>query len=103
MFNGHASASAMFEHELNEYKSVAVSRVIHDFYDSDAKRGFYGGGGMDMRFVQYPVGFGLRGLPQDAPKWGHDYKAMLRERFTHSVNASGHTTSLPVESNTHLA
>lgn len=100
MFNGHASASAVFEHELNEFKSVAVSRVIHDFYDSDAKRGFYGGGGMDMRFVQYPVGFGLRGLPQDAPKWGHEYKAMLRERFTHSVNASGHTTSLPVESNT---
>src|SRR6266496_4566274 len=51
MFNGHAQASALFEHPLNEFKSVPVSRVIHDFYDSDPKRGFYGGGGMDMRFV----------------------------------------------------
>ena len=99
MFNGHAQSAAVFEHPLNEFKSVAVSRVIHDFYDSDAKRGFYGGGGMDMRFVSYPVGFGTRGLPQDAPKWGHDYKAMLRENFTRTVHAVGHTTSLPVETN----
>jgi len=99
MFNGHAQASALFEHELNEFKSVAVSRVIHDFYDSDPKRGFYGGGGIDMRFVSYPVGFGLRGLPQDAPTWGHEYKLMLKDHFARRVNASGHTTSLPVETN----
>jgi len=99
MFNGHASAQGLFEHPLNEFKSVAVSRVIHDFYDSDPKRGFYGGGGMDMRFVSYPVGFGLRGLPQDAPTWGREYKTMLREHFAHRANVSGHTTSLPVETN----
>jgi choline dehydrogenase-like flavoprotein len=99
MFNGHAQASALFEHPLNEFKSVAVSRVIHDFYDSDPKRGFYGGGGMDMRFVSYPMNFALRGLPPDAPRWGPKYKAMLRENYTRTVNASGHTTSLPVETN----
>ncbi|MEK6288001.1 MAG: GMC family oxidoreductase [Acidobacteriota bacterium] len=99
MFNGHASASALFEHPLNEFKSVAVSRVIHDFYDSDPKRGFYGGGGMDMRFVSYPVGFPLRNLPPDAPTWGREYKALLKEHYTRTVNAVGHTTSLPVETN----
>jgi choline dehydrogenase-like flavoprotein len=99
MFNGHARASGLFEHPLNEFKSVAVSRVIHDFYDSDPKRGFYGGGGMDMRFVSYPMGFALGGLPPDAPRWGSQYKAMLREHFTRTVHASGHTTSLPVETN----
>jgi choline dehydrogenase-like flavoprotein len=99
MFNGHAQSSALFEHPLNEFKSVAVSRVIHDFYDSDPKRGFYGGGGMDLRFVSYPMTFGLRGLPQDAPKWGHEYKTLLKERFTHTIHASGHTTSLPLETN----
>jgi choline dehydrogenase-like flavoprotein len=99
MFNGHAQASAVFEHTLNEFKSVAVSRVIHDFYDSDPKRGFYGGGGMDLRFVSYPMGFALRGLPPDAPKWGREYKAMLREHYTRTVHANGHTTSLPVETN----
>ncbi|HEU4391262.1 MAG TPA: GMC family oxidoreductase [Blastocatellia bacterium] len=100
MFNGHASATALFEHPLNEFKSVAVSRVIHDFYDSDPKRGHYGGGGIDTRFVAYPIGFALRGLPAELPRWGADYKAVLREHYTRSLNASGHTTSLPVESNT---
>lgn len=99
MFNGHARASALFEQPLNEFKSVAVSRVIHDFYDSDPKRGFYGGGGMDLRFVSYPIGFALGGLPPDAPRWGPQYKALLREHFTRTVHASGHTTSLPVETN----
>ena len=26
----------MFEHQLNEFKSVQCSRVVHDFYDSEA-------------------------------------------------------------------
>src|ERR1700686_4636593 len=46
MFNQGASAHAVFEHELNEYKSVQVTRILHDFNDSDPKRGFYGGGGI---------------------------------------------------------
>ncbi len=39
MFNGHANAGGVFEHQLNEFKSVAVSRIIHDFYNADPKRG----------------------------------------------------------------
>ena len=45
MFNYAARALGVFEHELNEYKSVQVTRIVHDFYDSDPKRGHYGGGG----------------------------------------------------------
>jgi len=41
--------NALFEHELNEFKSAQVTRVVHDWYDSDPKRGFYGGGGIDSR------------------------------------------------------
>lgn len=99
MFNGHASAGGVFEHPLNEFKSVVVSRIIHDFYDSDPKRGFYGGGGLDARFDYFPISFGLRGLPPDAPRWGLEYKSLLREYFTRTMFATGHTTSLPVETN----
>jgi choline dehydrogenase-like flavoprotein len=35
MFNYTARATGVFEHELNEYKSVQVTRILHDFYDSD--------------------------------------------------------------------
>jgi len=51
MFNTYAEVHAIFEHELNEYKSVQVTRVVHDFYDSDPRRGFYGGGGFDSRIA----------------------------------------------------
>lgn len=99
MFNCHPSARGLFEHPLNEFKSVAVSRVIHDFYDSDPKRGFYGGGGLDLRFSSYPIGFALRAGPRDGPRWGSQFKAILKEQYTHSVTALAHVTSLPVETN----
>jgi choline dehydrogenase-like flavoprotein len=99
MFNGGAAAGGVFERQLNEYKSVVVTRIIHDFYDSDPKRGFYGGGGIDARCDFYPIGFALGGLPQDAPLWGSAYKAILKQYFTRTMYVISHTTSLPVESN----
>ena len=35
MFEATAGALGKFEYPLNEYKSVQVTRVLHDFYDSD--------------------------------------------------------------------
>jgi len=99
MFNGGASAGGLFEHPLNEYKSVVVTRVIHDFYNSDPARGFYGGGGIDTRMGRAPIGFGLSGLPKDAPTWGSEYKRMLRDYYTRTTFATGHTTSLPLATN----
>jgi choline dehydrogenase-like flavoprotein len=99
MYNAHGSAQAQFEHPLNEYKSIQVTRILHDFYDADPRRGFYGGGGLDGRMVPGPVLFGLFGLPPDAPAWGAEYKRLLRHEFTRSMEVLGSTTSLPVESN----
>ncbi|HEY6330279.1 MAG TPA: GMC family oxidoreductase [Blastocatellia bacterium] len=99
MFNGGAAAGGLFEHPLNEYKSVVVSRIIHDFYLSDPARGCYGGGGIDMRSGRAPISFGMSGLPPDAPKWGLEYKRMLAQYFTHTTNSTAHTTSLPVWTN----
>lgn len=97
MFNYSARTSAVFEHELNEYKSVQVTRVLHDFYDSDPKRGFYGGGGIDARIGPQPAVWAHR-LQDEGPSWGAEYKARLAE-FPRSMILSGHGTSLPVESN----
>jgi choline dehydrogenase-like flavoprotein len=87
----------VFEHELNEYKSVQVTRVVHDFYDSDPRRGFYGGGGIDARIGRQPTGWALASSG-DLPKWGPEYKARL-EAFPRSMVCAGHTTSLPLETN----
>ena len=49
MHNAHSAANGVFEQPLNDYKGVQVTRIIHDFYETDEKRGFYGGGGIDAR------------------------------------------------------
>jgi choline dehydrogenase-like flavoprotein len=99
MVNGLSFAGGLFEEPLNEYKSVECTRIVHDFYDADPRRGFYGGGGIDARLGYFPILYALGGLPPDAPTWGRDYKRMLGEYFTRSLYLNGHTTSLPVATN----
>lgn len=99
MWDNGSFVSAVFEHPLNEYKSVQVTRVIHDYYAADPKRGFYGGGGIDARFDFYPAGFALFGMPPDAPKWGSEYKRLMGSYFTRTMSQLAHATSLPVEKN----
>jgi choline dehydrogenase-like flavoprotein len=99
MWDNGPFASALFEHPLNEFKSVQVTRLIHDYYGADPKRGFYGGGAIDARFDFYPAGFALLGMPDDAPKWGADYKKMIGTYFTRTMSLLAHSTSLPVEKN----
>ena len=101
MANGHSLANAFFDEPLNEHKSVQVTRIIHDFYENDPKRGFYGGGGIDARaFIQgSPVLFAETGLPPDAPRWGKAHKDLLRQNFTRRLALLNSTTSLAQESN----
>lgn len=99
MLESQSEAGGLFEHPMNEYKSVQVTRVMHDFYDSDPKRGFYGGGGIDARFDFYPISFALNGMPLDAPQWGSDFKAALAEYFNHTLTLLSHSTTLPLETN----
>ncbi len=99
MFNGNASTAGVFERPLNDWKSVMVTRMIWDYYDSDPQRGFYGGGGLDSRYWGYPLFFAMSGLPRDAPTWGPEFKRLLRNNYSRTMNTDVHTTSLPVESN----
>jgi choline dehydrogenase-like flavoprotein len=95
MWDTGGLAMGLFEHPLNEYKGIQVTRVIHDYYKADPKRGFYGGAGIDARFNYYPANFALQGMPPDAPKWGAEYKKMLSTYFTHTMTTLGHVSSLP--------
>ena len=99
MFNTYFGVHAQFEHPLNEYKSVQNTRMVHDFYDTDPKRGFCGGGGIDARFGDYPISFALDGLPPEAPKWGEGFARELAQQFTRTMFFATHGTSLPMESN----
>jgi len=99
MPNSNVVACGVFDEPLNDYKGFAVSRVMHDFYELDPKLGFHGGGGLDARYDFTPIAAALNGLPPDAPKWGADFKKMLRHNFTRTFEVFCHGTSLPVETN----
>ena len=99
MFNTYYGVNAQLDHPLNEHKSVQNSRILLDFYESDPKRGYYGGGGIDARFGKYPITFALGGLPPGSPTWGEGYARALAEQYTHSMFFGCHGTSLPVEAN----
>jgi choline dehydrogenase-like flavoprotein len=99
MWDNGGFAMGLFEHPLNEYKGIQVTRVIHDYYRADPKRGFYGGAGLDARFNYYPASFALHGMPPDVPKWGSEYKKMLGTHFNHTMTVLAHTSSLAQERN----
>lgn len=99
MVDTGVSVTALFEEPLNDYKGATVSRVLHDYYDSDAKRGFYGGGGIDARFDWSPIQFALGALPPDVPRWGEGFRAALARYFPRTMRLMAHSTCLPVETN----
>jgi choline dehydrogenase-like flavoprotein len=91
MFNGGATIAGEYEHQLNEYKSAEVTRLVMDWYDSDPRRGFYGGGGIDARFNgAYPIGFASQDPRRGS--WGEGYRSGRRTR-TRGRHPYSHTTS----------
>jgi choline dehydrogenase-like flavoprotein len=99
MWDTGSSSCGLFEHPLNEFKGIQVTRLIHDYYAADPRRGFYGGGAIDARFDFYPAGFALEGLPDDIPTWGLEYKKAVGQYFTRTMTLLSHATSLPLEQN----
>jgi len=100
MFNSNAVVTGVYEHPLNDYKGYCVSRVLHDFYELDAQKvGFCGGGGLDARYDFTPISFAFAGVAPDTPRWGKDFKATLAHNFTRTMEVFCHGTSLPVENN----
>jgi choline dehydrogenase-like flavoprotein len=100
MFNTNPTAWAIFEQPLNEHKSVQVTRIVHDFYNTDPKRGFYGGGGLDGRQYFGPLLYALFLNEPGKPTWGAEWKKWFHESFTRTMCINGHTTSLALETNT---
>ena len=100
MFNGNNGATGVFAHELNDWKSVQATRVLWDFYETDPKRGYYGGGGLDGRFGPLgPVNAALTATAPDAPRWGAPFARAVRHSYSRRMDVFTHSTSLPVADN----
>lgn len=101
MGNGHSVIHATFPQELNDWKSIQVSRIVHDYYENDPQRGFFGGGGMDARPLvnATPILHAMTMSMGAPPKWGAGFKRELVHAFNHHMGILSSTTSLPVASN----
>jgi choline dehydrogenase-like flavoprotein len=99
MFDFDAYALGLFEHEVNDHKSIVVTRVLHDFYRSDPKRGFYGGAGLDSRMDFTQAAFASFVLPADTPQWGAQWKRAVGESYTRTSGIMGHCSCLSREQN----
>jgi choline dehydrogenase-like flavoprotein len=101
MLNAHAFVTGVFERQLNDYKGVQVTRIVHDLYESDPKRGFYGGGGFDARpfLGATPILFGMIAQNPARPQWGAEFKDRLANNFTRQMTITCNGTSLPLDSN----
>jgi choline dehydrogenase-like flavoprotein len=101
MFNIHSVATGVFAEPLNDYKGVQVSRMSHQFYETDEKRGYFGGGGIDTRplFAASPIWHTQFGVPPGDRQWGAKYKDDLAYNFTRQMWVVTGATSLPVDSN----
>ena len=75
--------------------------MIHDFYESDPERAYYGGGGISARplFGATPINFADFSKPPGVPRWGAAFKDMLASNFNHQMSMACSTTSLPLDSN----
>ena len=78
-----------------------MTRIVHDFYESDPQRGFYGGGGIDARplLSATPIMHALYGMPPDTPRWGREFKEQVAHSFTRHMSIIGNTTSLALDRN----
>ncbi len=101
MFNAHSVGDGVFDQPLNDYKGAHVSRIIHEFYETDEKRGFYGGGGIDSRplWSATPILHALKGMPPDVRRWGKAFKDEIAHNFTRQMSIVGSTTSLALDRN----
>ena len=101
MLNAHANVTGVFERRLNDYKGVQVTRIVHDLYESDPKRGFYGGGGYDARpfLAATPILYSMASQNPDKPSWGAEFKDRLAHNFTRQMSILVNATSLALDRN----
>ncbi len=101
MGNGHSVSHAIFPEPVNDWKSIQVTRIIHDFYETDPQRGHYGGGGIDARPLinATPVMHALTLSGGAVPRWGREFRREVDFGFGHHVGVLGSTTSVPLERN----
>lgn len=89
---------AVFPELVEGQKGTSSTRVLHDFYQTDSRRGFIRGGFIHPRaHGGDPIELALR--PIHGTRWGLEHKQSMRETWGHYLHSHCTGESLPVENN----
>ena len=89
---------AIFPEPLDGHQGAPSTRVLHDFYPTDARRGFIRGGFMHPRaHGGDPIEYALRDI--HGARWGLKHKESMRSTWRYYLHSHCTGESLPVESN----
>jgi hypothetical protein len=96
MMNAHANVQAVFEHQLNDYKGVQATQIVHDLYESYPARGYYGHGEQQryLTFTCGPIALLARGSVFKQPSDGAARFPCCLKRHRLSSNSLRSTTGL---------
>lgn len=89
---------AIFPEPLDGHQGAPSTRVLHDFYPTDARRGFIRGGFMHPRaHGGEPIDYALRDI--HGTRWGLKHKESMRSTWRYYLHSHCTGESLPDESN----
>jgi len=84
MFHPVAEVGGVFAEELDSYKGpIGNCLFSHEFYETDLRRGFVRGYGMQVTRQSGPMNTALGGITGQRIPWGRDHHRIFAERFKH--------------------
>lgn len=101
MFHPYAAISGIFEQPLNGRRGpVGCSLWSHEFYETDASRGFVRGYSYEAIRGLGPAMTALSGMVQGLVPWGRDHHRAFARLYNHTASLVAITEDLPEETNT---
>jgi choline dehydrogenase-like flavoprotein len=96
MFHPFSSVGGVFPEELDSYKGAIGSLMFsHEFYETELRRGFVRGYGLQVVRQSGPLQTALGGFAAKRIPWGRDHHRVFDERFSHMINLGVMGEDLP--------
>jgi len=100
MFHPFASVAGVFSEELDSLQGPIGSVIFsHEFYETDPKRDFVRGFGLQIIRQSGPLHTALGGVTATRVPWGAAHHQVFDERFRHMINIGVMGEDLPEERN----
>ena len=96
MFHPFSAVSGVFPEQLDSYKGpIGTIMFSHEFYETDLRRGFVRGYGLQIVRQSGPVHTALGGFLGQPVPWGREHHRVFKERFNRMISIGVMGEDLP--------